>query len=387
MDSKEDQLVQQFLQNRNLADSTCLRYLYAFKVYGEFINKTPTEWIEEAEDEEEERVRMRRRKIKSYLLDFKAYLESKEYSTWTVKSMMVPVRVFYNEFDIELPKIIIKDNGREETIEDVPSKEEIRVALKYSSIKYKAIILLLSSSGMGASELLSLKYADFLNSLKEYIKLPKNRYVGIDDLVELIDKRKEEDPLIIPVWQITRIKTNKPFITFSTPESLDALLDYLKSEPPRYYKTPLFRGSNSQTEALGDKGLFQYLKRLNEKCGFGKPDRQIKFRSHAVGRKYFTNVLYHNGLPQLTIDWFLAHSIDKTTSAYFKTNINKLKEQYITCIEDLSIMDIEVKTIESQEFIEVKKQLSELKMENKEKNELFEKLQREIDAIRYIKNE
>ena len=363
MDIIEDHLVELFLQNRDLAEKTRIRYLHAIKIYSEFINETPTQWIEEAENEEEDRIRMRKRKIKTYQLDFKKFLESKNYTTWTIKSMIIPIRIFYKEYDIEIPDLKIKNTTPEETYDDIPSKEDIRLALQFANLKYRAIILLFSSSGMGVAELLSIKYHDLLNSLKEYITIPQNTYIDIEELIHLIKVQKETNPIIIPTWQLTRKKTGKPFISFSTPESLDILLEYLKSDPPQKLETPLIRGYDPN-KPLNRRALFKHLERINDKCEFGKPHRQIKIRSHAIGRKYFTNVLYHNGLQQLSIDFFLAHTIDKTTSAYFKNDIESLKNQYITCIDDLSIEDTEVRILESED----KKLLNELQAKNVEKD-------------------
>ena len=363
MDITEDHLVELFLQNRDLAEKTRIRYLHAIKIYSEFINETPTQWIEEAENEEEDRIRMRKRKIKTYQLDFKKFLESKNYTTWTIKSMIIPIRIFYKEYDIEIPDLKIKNTTPEETYDDIPSKEDIRLALQFANLKYRAIILLFSSSGMGVAELLSIKYHDLLNSLKEYITIPQNTYIDIEELIHLIKVQKEKNPIIIPTWQLTRKKTRKPFISFSTPESLDILLEYLKSDPPQKLETPLIRGYDPN-KPLNRRALFKHLERINDKCEFGKPHRQIKIRSHAIGRKYFTNVLYHNGLQQLSIDFFLAHTIDKTTSAYFKNDIESLKNQYITCIDDLSIEDTEVRILESED----KKLLNELQAKNVEKD-------------------
>ena len=363
MDITEDHLVELFLQNRDLAEKTRIRYLHAIKIYSEFINETPTQWIEEAENEEEDRIRMRKRKIKTYQLDFKKFLESKNYTTWTIKSMIIPIRIFYKEYDIEIPDLKIKNTTPEETYDDIPSKEDIRLALQFANLKYRAIILLFSSSGMGVAELLSIKYHDLLNSLKEYITIPQNTYIDIEELIHLIKVQKETNPIIIPTWQLTRKKTRKPFISFSTPESLDILLEYLKSDPPQKLETPLIRGYDPN-KPLNRRALFKHLERINDKCEFGKPHRQIKIRSHAIGRKYFTNVLYHNGLQQLSIDFFLAHTIDKTTSAYFKNDIESLKNQYITCIDDLSIEDTEVRILESED----KKLLNELQAKNVEKD-------------------
>ena len=43
----------------------------------------------------------------------------------------------------------------------------------------------------------------------------------------------------------------------------------------------------------------------------------------------------------MIVQWLLGHRIDSVTEAYFKTDINALREQYITCISDLSIEEMD----------------------------------------------
>jgi len=57
----------EFLNSRQITESTKAQYLQRMSKYCTFLNKTPTELIEEAEDQ---RVRMKNRQIKKYLNDF-----------------------------------------------------------------------------------------------------------------------------------------------------------------------------------------------------------------------------------------------------------------------------------------------------------------------------
>ncbi|MFZ0441670.1 MAG: hypothetical protein WAL81_03465 [Methanobacterium sp.] len=83
------------------------------------------------------------------------------------------------------------------------------------------------------------------------------------------------------MWKLSRIKTGTPIITFSTPESLTAILEYLKIDPPITFESPLFRSNKIKDMAISDGGFDKYFHMLNDKCGFGKPNLQAKFRSHA----------------------------------------------------------------------------------------------------------
>ena len=83
---------------------------------------------------------------------------------------MVTIRSFYSEFEIGLPKSRIKQGNTKRiiTADDIVGKEHILKVLEHCNIKYKAIILLMSSGGMGRAEIIHLKYQDFLNAISDY---------------------------------------------------------------------------------------------------------------------------------------------------------------------------------------------------------------------------
>jgi len=367
MDIDNDQLFKLLIQNRGIKTGTILRYKAYLELYCNFLGKTPTQLIDDAEKQEDEGLRMRSRNIKKYLLDFKEHLEKNNYSPKTINSTLTIIRSFYNEFEIQLPRMNLRKKYKKEVAEDIPNKKDIRFALKYVNPKYKAIILIISSSGMGSAEVRSLTYGHLLISLKDYLNYPKNTFVSVDDLIQLVEEKEKENIPIVPIWKITRIKTETPIITFSTPESLTAILEYLKIDPPEKLESFLFRSNRKKETELGGIPLSQYFKKLNDKCGFGEPDRQVKFRSHAVGRKYFATTLNDVGIPQLTIDFFLGHSIDDTTEAYIKPKVETLKNHYLKCIKSLSIEDVEVRVLESED----KKRLNELENKYKELEQIL----------------
>ena len=367
MNVSDDPLFKSLVQNRGIKKGTIRRYNAQLNTYCKFLNKTLTELIDEAELEEDQRLRMRSRKVKLYLLNFKEYLENEGYSPRSITNTLTVVRSFYNEYEIQLPRMYLKRSYHKEGIEEIPSKEDITFALKYCNTKYKAIILLMSCSGMGSAELRSLSYHDLLISLHEYIEIPEKTFVSVDDLIHLVEEKQKDNSLIVPCWKISRIKTGTPIITFCTSESLVAILDYLKIDPPLQLESPLFRSSYKKEIGISPIGLAKYFKKINELCKFGTPNLQIKFRSHAVGRKYFATTLNKIGIPQLTIDFFLGHSLGQVTEAYIKPDVETLKNHYLKCIDALSIEDTEVRVLESED----KKLLNELQVENLEKDKLI----------------
>ena len=183
---------------------------------------------------------MRYRSLNQYLLEFRDFLLNEKNKVNTINNTMTFILSFYKEFYIERPNIKQLKKTKSEDIDDIPKKEDILKALKYANTKYQAIIMLISSSGMGSAELRSLKYHDLLKSLKDYIMIPDNQYIDIYRLIDLISQRQLENPLIVPTWKIKRIKNNNPIITFCTTESLSAILEYLKHSPPVNLESPLF---------------------------------------------------------------------------------------------------------------------------------------------------
>jgi hypothetical protein len=99
------------------------------------------------------------------------------------------------------------------------------------------------------------------------------------ELIEIVEEKRLKNQLMIPTWHITRIKTEMSYVTFSSPESLTAILDYLKTDHPKSLKDPLFRTGINPTRP---QTFCFYFQRLNNKCNFGKPDLQPFFRSYAM---------------------------------------------------------------------------------------------------------
>ena len=353
-----DPTIKEFLQIRELESSTVRNYIYILKIYSDFIKLSPTEFIEQAEQEEKDLVMLRKRKIQIYLITFKEYLQTeKNYSPQNISKFMTIVRSFYKQFSITLPYLNIKKKSTPRiSINDIPTKEHIREILNICNLKYKAIITLGFSSGLGASEILSLTYQDFLDAISNYVKTPMNAPV---DIGVLKSKLTENNDLKVATWYVTRKKTKYNYTSFSTSESINYILDYLTQSPPKDNDSNLFRTARNQNIPLEYNAFKNYFARLNDELKYGTVGRQRFFHSHVL-RSLFASTLYKNKLPELVVHWLLGHQINPVTEAYFKADIESLKNQYITCIKDLSIEDTEVHSLETKEYKELKSLRSEV---------------------------
>ncbi|MEN6574139.1 tyrosine-type recombinase/integrase [Methanobacterium aggregans] len=356
-DISMDDLVKEFFLAKNIRETTKNHYLMRLSYYCSFIGKAPSEMIEEAETEEEERLRMRKRKIKDYFLSWLEELQKNNYSRSSISSYFASVKSFYRFFEIELPpNFRIESNGNNsKAFEKIPTREDIKKAIQYSNLKYKAIILLMASSGMGSAEVRNLTYKDFLGAIKEYYKPIKKEQFDIAQITENLRDRRH----VIPTWKINRYKTKMPYITFSTPESVEALLRYMNSRNKEYPFKALddwiFLADGKQTTG---STLAAYFNRLNEKADFENLDHTVFFHSHAL-RKFFGSKLHEKGIQRLNYDFMMGHKIDQIADAYIKPNVEALKREYTRCLEELSIESVKVRRIESEEVKNIVNELNE----------------------------
>lgn len=349
MSVKNEEIFQEFCDNRGLSFGTSETYRLALQKYSEYTSKSLDELIQEADDEEEDNTRMRKRKIKAYLNGFKKWLYDQNYAKSYSNQTLVLVRSFYSEFDIELPKNLRRKSRRDkkqEIFDDLPTMKDVKKSLDYSSPTYKATTLLMVSSGMSRAEICSLTFKNFY----EAVGLPKDLMKPIPDLIEKI---KDIDNLI-PTWKIRRVKTDKPYFTFNSPQATDAILEYLDQHYRAHKWQPkpedqLFRHHNIP---ITPTAVSMQYRRINEKAGFPKVNDRILIRPHSL-RKLFATTLERNRMPHLMTRWLLGHTIDNTTNAYFKADSETLKVEYIEIVNQLSTDQVEVKIIRNDAYDEV----------------------------------
>ena len=357
MNIQNDPHLIEFLQNLNIRKTTQEIYIKRLKVYCEFTGKTPTQLIEEAEEDEESRIRMKNRRIKKDIMNYLIYLREQNRSPNYITSLIATIKSFYSEYDIELPRI--KCNLKQEeqliTTEDIITKKHIQKVLKYCNTKFKAVILLMMSSGMGASEIRHLTFNDFMTSQGITIK----ESFDIDEILEKLDKKGNE----IGTWSIRRFKTNMPYVTFNSPESTAAIIDYLHyrtehRSPNKHIKKAndfLFEARGNQ---MSLRGIMAYFERLNDRCNFGYLGRQRFFRSHGI-RKFFASTLKNHGMDTVDAEWLIGHKLHPVTGTYIKPDIYRLKKEYMDILPYLSLSSVETVTIESDDVKELKKSFKE----------------------------
>jgi integrase len=357
-----DEKFQVFLTIKTLKPNTIEGYKYRIYEYSKAIGLTPTEFLLEAEEEELEGIKLKRRKIRDHLIKFIQHLRKKGLKETSISNYLIYIKAFYSKFEIELPKLPIKLNPLpKEDYKEFVSKEDIIRALKYSNQKYKAIILLMVSSGMGSSEIRTLKFKDFLLSLKEYIIIPlKEPYT-----VEKIRNSLPVNQHIIPTWHVRRVKTGEYYYTFSSPESVDAILDYIeyrenKDKPIIGLDEPLFIGKRPG-DILNKYTMTAAFQKINDDSGFEKLENKRYFTSHEL-RRFFSNQLLNAGLLERDIKWLKGQKQRDITDQYIKPDPQNLKIVYMEkALPSLSIETIEILELKENAYLRLKN----LEKENK----------------------
>lgn len=358
---KGDPLIVQWLDTIT-SPATKNNYLLGLQTFTEWVCKTPDELLTEAE--QEATTLMRKRKITTYLIGFKKYLQEKELAPLSQKNYLTGVKSFYQFNYIELPKLKSEKAKPLKKNNAIPTKEDIQDTLKVCDHLERAIILVGVSSGLSANEIINLKIKDF----KE----------GYDSVTE------------ITTLDLRRQKATVDFITFFTPETSRAIKEYLNYRA-RTVKTGETKRLNQleKQRVFSDSGYLFILRKVSDdflkdrdeekrklnREAFMKIFRDISekaqkntikgdwnlIRSHNI-RKYFNSALLNAGADFFHVELFMGHTLPSTQEHYFRASPEKLKEIYKKYIPYLTIQK-ELDISESPEYLAIKKENEILRAE------------------------
>ena len=345
------QILEEVHRTFNHATATRDLYKQSVKKYTDYFNMSLDDLIKEAEAEEDEGIRWKRRTLKRRLINYRQYL-LENHCINTVNTLMRPIFVIYKYFEIEiheLPKLNRKQAIKPEPIsfKDLPDKEIIREAISISNPLMKAIILFMCSSGCAMRESLNLTVQNYIDALSEYSK-KKDIYSILEDL------KDNED--IVPTFNVRRQKTDKYYVTYCSPEAVSAINSYLLSrEDELKPDTKLFK--------INRNYLVRKFMRINEDLSLGKKGNFNRFRSHML-RKFHASALYNDGMSRDNVNDLQGKAKNKTDDAYFMTNPEDLKYEYIKHLPAVTInQEVEKLSIKSPEFIQIENEKNQLMSE------------------------
>ena len=319
------QLIEQIAMERNISEKSKRNYYCAVKEYEHYTNKTLNELLKEAEAEEDAGIRWKHRQLKTYLTGFRAEL-SKNYSQNTMRSYFTVIKTIYNHYEIEihkLPSYKTKQlqTTKEITFDDLITKKELLEAYEHGDNLVQALILFMSSSGVSRTDTCNISIQQFISACKEYITTNTLE----EQLLELSQQE------VIPTFHLQRQKTKKNFYTFCSPEATQKIINYLHSRDTLSLEDKLF-----DIHPITINRKFQ---KINDMLELGEAGSYRKFVPHML-RKYQASVLTNckHHLTEEEVDVIQGRSKNTVHRAYFKNDPKVLKEKYIKCIKDLSII-------------------------------------------------
>jgi integrase len=289
-----------------------LRILYRFCKYS---RKNPDKLIEYDPDDASDMVQ-----------DFVDELGDKKYSRAYLNSILRKLQTFYktNKMDIKVQTYFVSSRYRKKP-EYIPSKDEIyNIADAADSLRNRAIILILWTSGIRVSTLCALNYEDVeedIESGKEYIKIP------------IYPEMKERVP--------DACKGGIPYYTFISSEASDVLIAYIRERIEQYNditsKEPLICSEWNQydkkvrkTKRLAPQTINKNIKKAARLAGI----EQGEYVSAHCLRKAFESILraptVEGGNMDISTQQFLfGHILPGTQDPYYdRTKVNFHREIY-----------------------------------------------------------
>ncbi|MBR2858204.1 site-specific integrase, partial [bacterium] len=421
--SKDDSRLQMLVKRRNLTDGAIKNYNTVFREIYELFGVTPTDIVRigkreqqpflDKETGEYDLLELEDRSVTKYQFQYYDYLVDRGLSNRTIRLKLNTYRALLGEYDIEKPKniniVIQTDRIRDE---DIVTWREVESALSFcKGIRDKAIISFFATTGLRSSDVRRLKIEDLIKACDIYFEDGEEKTID-----NLLNKNPED---IMPCWEVMPIKTIKNSqlcVTFNTPESSTYLWQYLhervefnirKGRKPLEPNDPLFATStNNELKSTAIEQLFQ---RINTQLG-GKMDKNGKyrrFRSHSL-RKLFTTTCRRN-LTQVVVNSDKTSEVDivsiftghvppnESNSRVYEaiesdSHDSYLRKTYLALSPYLSIKEIEVKDIKTQQYKDLEEQNEALRQqleaqavamqrEMDEQKEQYEKKIRHIESV------
>ena len=353
MERENKEFLQTFAEEKNIKDSTHKGYHDSVKIYTKVIGKSMPALIKEADGEEEEGIRWKNRKLKKHLNNFTTYLEE-NYKLSSINIHLTRIKTIYKYYEIEIGEIRPINKKNVEISEpisyaDLPDKEIIKKALKISDPLMRAVIVFMASSGCSRTETLSLTIQDYINATSDYH--------NSNDINDVINELENTDD-VIPMFKIKRIKTNKYYYAFCSPEAVQEINNYL-----------LTRESLKKEDKLFDI-ISNYLntkfRMINDTLKLGNSGTYGVFRPHML-RKFFASNMVKSGLPMETVNTLEGRTKGNVNESYFFDDPYELKQKYADHMDAVLInWDFEKITVESPEVKKIMSENQKLKKQNTE---------------------
>ncbi|WP_221061603.1 tyrosine-type recombinase/integrase [Methanobrevibacter arboriphilus] len=382
-----DPKLKQLFTRRNVSKSRQKQYKTIFNEIYELNKKTPSELVKEAKSEEKpfmnkdnlpEIKDIDDRTITRYYYDYYNYLKSNELTESTIASKLGTFRAFYNEYNVELPKPVkLNTNSNVLREGDIPTIKDIRKAVNNATnIRNKAIILLMASSGIRSGDIRNFKISDFTKAT--------SYYHNSDSIEDLLDSKYNNN--IIPCWEFypeKTLKQNNFCMTFNTPETSQAIIDYLKKRNSLQEDDYLF--ISQYKRQIGKHGIINIFNFMNDRFFYKTSEGKRFFHAHSL-RKFFKSTAIEHTSDYKRVNIMTGHKLDNIEIAYEQIKENDMRRFYTNLVPYLSIKDTKVHDLKSKDYIRMKKLEEQVEAKDMKQKELEERLAVQEEQNKEIKD-
>lgn len=326
-DIRNDERVIQWFSLSELSEATRPSYTVFMQLYCECVGKTPTVLISEAMTEIKKGKLPAERKTVTYFAKYKDCLTQRGYAPKTFGYAISVIKSFYKQFDIDLSRMVSKNKQRSRLKENdnLLSRDNVIRLINFSaSVRDRAIILLMASSGMAQKEVIHLTFKD----------------------IEYIDG--------IGVIGVRRSKTEVDYITFCSPEACEAMKVYLaertNNEALAAHMGPddvifvSYQGHKPggyQGAPIRPRSFTKIFNALAQRLDMNNGRGWVLCSSHHL-RSFFATTMENDGVPRAKVHVMLGHKSNDIDSAYFKDksseSFKQLKQLYIDHVKAVSFL-------------------------------------------------
>lgn len=388
-DLSEENIINNWFFLKDLEESTQEQYRQVFDKYSKFTKKSIKEIYESALQEEKSNVFLPEREYVHDITRYRAHLKKEGYATNTINIHMAALISFLRTYYIREPQIQYKKGaiGLEKNFGYLLSKEEILKMAEVSRSRDKAIIYMMALTGMSQKEMRDFQLKKFVNIISSELKKP------IRTVNDLFDSEKYLENTILTL-EILRKKVNYRYITFLPPEATRQIFAYLKERYHGRNKKIKFNSKFNGTlfvsvdgKPLQKSAVTRIFVEAGKRAGFEENHEKGSFRSwrsHGL-RKYFISTIINEIRCHDEANFMAGHQISGQDLTYWRANFKKLKGVYLEALPYLSLENIKVKTLttedkerleileEKNQFYDDAKPLMEFLMEDPETQERFKK--------------
>ncbi len=315
---EKDELLENYFTERNLSQSAQVIYRRCVRYFENITGTSIIDCLNIADTEEENNIRWKNTHLRKWLINYRKWCYE-NYKKSTAHLYYVTIIGLFRHYEITvetLPRFSTKQTQPSIPINPdlMVDRDILKLCIETNSNKlFKACVLLMSSSGISRIDTVNLQIKDYLNACEA-------------------NNLKDIDTETVPTWWLTRQKTGQSYYTFSSPESTQAIQNYLLTREDITPDKPLFD--------IHPRWLSYLFKETNDKLGLGKNGPYSRFAPHML-RRYHATQLISAGVSEGKVDLLQGrkpHSI--AYNSYIKVKPSELKEEYIRALPFIVVDDV-----------------------------------------------